>query len=678
MANRGKKLFCGVMMLFVLLQICAASAFATHFRYGHLTWERRTDIDPNAVSFVLTSAFRRDGYPGTASDGYPQTGDVILETIGGTKFNFGDGNLTNILRFEVTSYDVDENWIIAIAEEDGSSYDKEIIHTYPKSGIYTANIDSCCRLEFSEGHINNPEGRYRLETDVDLGSANAPPVSSLSPIVTVEQNSSVSFNIPANDVDGDILSWRLSTSTEASGTAGVFTQPNGLTIDSATGDCLWSTSGLTLGYYSCQITIEDGKTSVPVDFFINVVEQTTNITPKFDVPPTPADKTVYSVTPGEEITFTVQASDTDAGDLVSLNHAGLPNGANFEIPAPENPVSSVFSWTPTENDIGVSVVNFKATDKNGLSATISINFTVNATEMVGSIGGTVKDSSTGLPIKDATVSIGSTYSATTDVNGSYILYSVKAGDYTATASAAGYKSASADVTVSAYSVTSQDFELVSLTPATPVPSPTKTSIPIPTPTPATTTGDYIIFGAVLDEYKDPFQGVDVTLSGGGITQETETDADGDYSFHDLPAADYTLTFKAKGYVTKTADVSREDLEDEEVYEVETIRMEPEGEGLGKIFGYAYDIYAEPIEDVKVTIKGITTGSKQKEYTDKDGFFEFTELEPDTYTLTTKKKHYKKAKKTVTLDEEGEKYVELELRKSKKSRLIIAPEEVVAE
>src|SRR3972149_3104680 len=105
-------------------------------------------------------------------------------------------------------------------------------------------------------------------------------------------------------------------------------------------------------------------------------------------------------------------------------------------------------------------------------------------------------------------------------------------------------------------------------------------------------------------------------------------------------------------------------------------MEPEGEELGKIFGYAYDIDGEPIEDVKITIKGVKTGNKLKEYTDKDGFFEFAELEPDTYTLTAKKKGYQKTKETITLDEEGEEYVELELRASKKSRLIIMPEEVV--
>ena len=315
---------------------------ATHFRYGTLTWEKRSDIGANTVAISLTAAFRRNGYSGTASDGYPQIGDVITESVGGTFLAFGDGTSTNTLNFEVTSYDKTENWIIGKAEISGTKYDKVIIHTYPGSTTYTAYVQTCCRLSSSDGHKNNPDGNYRLETKIDLSSNNSPPVSSGFPIVTVEQNSNVSFNVAATDVDGDTLTWRLSTAIEASGSSGGFTQPSGLTVGSSTGAVSWNTTSASLGYYSAQVTIGDGKTGVPVDFFINVTQQTTNNAPKFDVPPTPANGKTYTVNPGEEIKFTVQASDQDSGDTVSLNHAGLPTGASFTIPTAANPVSSVF------------------------------------------------------------------------------------------------------------------------------------------------------------------------------------------------------------------------------------------------------------------------------------------------------------------------------------------------
>ena len=267
-------------------------------------------------------------------------GDVITESVGGTFLAFGDGTSTNTLNFGST-YDKTENWIIGKAEISGTKYDKVIIHTYPGSTTYTAYVQTCCRLSSSDGHKNNPDGNYRLETKIDLSSNNSPPVSSGFPIVTVEQNSNVSFNVAATDADGDTLTWRLSTAIEASGYSGGFTQPSGLTVGSSTGAVSWNTTSASLGYYSAQVTIGDGKTSIPVDFY-KVTQQTTNNAPKFDVPPTPATGTTYTVNPGEEIKFTVQASDQDSGDTVSLNHAGLPSGASFTIPTAANPVSSDF------------------------------------------------------------------------------------------------------------------------------------------------------------------------------------------------------------------------------------------------------------------------------------------------------------------------------------------------
>src|SRR3972149_1429695 len=488
----------GVVVFFLIFQIFQPLAMATHFRYGHLTWEKRTDISPNTVAINLTAAFRRDGYSGSASDGHPQIGDVIVEDIGETKLYFGDGNSTDVLFFEVTSYDETENWIIGKAEIPTSRYDKEVIYTYPVSSLYSLYIQSCCRLSASGSHVNNPDGYYRLETDVDLTSSNTSPVSSGFPIVTVEQNSSVSFNVPANDADGDTLAWRVSTSAEASGSAGGFSQPLGLAVDSSTGNVSWNTTGVTLGLYSTQLTIEDGNTSIPVDFLIKVTQQTTNNSPIFDVPPTPEYGTTYTVNPGELVGFNVQASDQDSGDTVELNHAGLPSGATFDIPSAANPVSSTFSWTPAISDSGSYVVSFKATDKKGLSVEHSINITVLAvtptpspsptpTPANGIIFGFVIDASTGLPIQNATVStdIGG-YSSTTDADGFYNILEVVPNNYSLTASATGYNSSTQSITVSAGAQTEAEFSLVSSVQPTPTPSPPPT-------------GSGIIYGFVYDE-----------------------------------------------------------------------------------------------------------------------------------------------------------------------------------
>ena len=642
----------GVVAFFLIFQIFQPLAMATHFRYGHLTWEKRTDISPNTVAINLTAAFRRDGYSGSASDGHPQIGDVIVEDIGETKLYFGDGNSTDVLFFEVTSYDETENWIIGKAEIPTSRYDKEVIYTYPVSSVYTLYIQSCCRLSASGSHVNNPDGYYRLETDVDLTSSNTSPVSSGFPIVTVEQNSSVSFNVPANDADGDTLAWRVSTSAEASGSAGGFSQPLGLAVDSSTGNVSWNTTGVTLGLYSTQLTIEDGNTSIPVDFFIKVTQQTTNNSPIFDVPPTPEYGTTYTVNPGELVGFNVQASDQDSGDTVELNHAGLPSGATFDIPSAANPVSSTFSWTPAISDSGSYVVSFKAIDKKGLSAEHSINITVLAVTptpspspsptppLVGIIVGTVSDASTGLPIQNATVStdIGG-YSSTTDASGNYIL-EVDPNNYSLTASATGYNSSTQSITVSAGAPTVANFSLTSVAPT-------------PTPTPA----NGVIYGFVYDEDEMPMRSVSMTLTGpNSYSESSKTDEDGYYSFEGLAAGDYTVRASKSGYQPASENVSLGEGESSEV------DFNLEETTSGSIYGFVTDIYGEPIENVRITLKGLKTRHNAKTASDRDGFFEFTDLDADKYVIKAKKKRYRLAKKTVEIEERESKEIEIEMRR----------------
>ena len=646
----------GVVVFFLIFQIFQPLAMATHFRYGHLTWEKRTDISENTVAISLTAAFRRDGYSGSASDGHPQIGDIIEEEIGDTKLYFGDGNSTDVLFFEVTSYDSTENWIIGKAEIPTSGYDKEIIYTYPASSVYTLYIQSCCRLSASGSHVNNPDGYYRLETDVDLTSSNTSPVSSGFPIVTVEQNSSVTFNVGANDEDGDTLTWRLSTSTEASGSLGGFVQPTGLTVGSSTGEVSWNTTGSSLGLYSTQLTIEDGKTSVPVDFFIQVTQQTTNNSPVFDVPPTPEYGTTYTVNPGELVGFTVQASDSDSGDSVELNHAGLPSGATFDIPSAANPVSSTFSWTPASSDSGSYVVSFKATDKKGLSVEHSINITVLAvtptpspsptpTPANGIIFGFVIDASTGLPIQNATVStdIGG-YSSTTDADGFYNILEVVPNNYLLTASATGYNSSTQSVTVSAGTLIEAKFSLASSVQPTPTPSPTPT-------------GSGIIYGFVYDEDEMPMRSVSMTLTGpNSYSESSKTDEDGYYSFEGLAAGDYTVRASKSGYQPASENVSLGEGESSEV------DFNLEETTSGSIYGFVTDIYGEPIENVRITLKGLKTRHNAKTASDRDGFFEFTDLDADKYVIKAKKKRYRLAKKTVEIEERESKEIEIEMRR----------------
>ena len=116
----------------------------------------------------------------------------------------------------------------------------------------------------------------------------------------------------------------------------------------------------------------------------------------------------------------------------------------------------------------------------------------------GRVTGRVLDAMTNRPIPQALLSVGSLYTARSDVNGAFNLRTV-AGDQTITARAAGYATTSADATVNKDATVSIGY--IRLVPSihpegqptlappptpTPHPSPSPTAFPAATPAPGAT------------------------------------------------------------------------------------------------------------------------------------------------------------------------------------------------
>jgi len=390
--------------LFLIIFLAATAAQASHFRYGHIAWTAGTTT--NSVNVRLLNAWRGNGYnfqcvnpvsmtrgACTGPGGIAGVGDIIIERIGRSQFNWGDGSRVyspfGSLLYLVTSIDPVDNWLSGVAVDTtslpianpGDPIDTILNHTYNSAGSFTAYLSSCCRTSrfarFNE-HINNSSRRYRTETIIDLSAGNNSPSSVQNPIVLCPINSICSFTIPATDVDGDTISFRLSTSAEAGG----FRQPgspgsgapNPASIDPLTGIYTWDTAGATLAtngrntLYSTQVMIEDGTTKVPLDFFIQLT--TVDTTPPVISPPAnspPICNTTQTVALGDTLTFGVVASDSDTRDTVTLNSAGLPSGAFMTpvLPITGNPVSSTFSWTPDATQAGNVLVSFSVTSSSG-------------------------------------------------------------------------------------------------------------------------------------------------------------------------------------------------------------------------------------------------------------------------------------------------------------------------
>lgn len=352
----------------LVLALCVLTAEASHFRFGHLTWEPRPEISPTTVDFRLTIGARRGFYSGSGDDGRPQVGDTINMI---NRISFGDGTTFNP-SFEVIAASREEDWVIGIAR---TSEGDVIRKTYPtevngNGEPWRVVVSQCCRL----GTLRNAGGTFRLEARVNLLDGVRSPLSSISPVVSCARGALCQFAVPAVDPDGTGLRWRDALGSES----GISRLPSGggetLVVDEVTGIVSWATNQQTrLGLYSVPLQIEDldadgeVRSSVPLEFIVRVQDFADNAPPRFDVPPSPSSGETLSVPQGMPVRFIIQASDPDAGDTVHLNNTGLPAGASFEV-TPGNPGHAEFRWIPGPDQLGEHLITFTAVDDRAAAA----------------------------------------------------------------------------------------------------------------------------------------------------------------------------------------------------------------------------------------------------------------------------------------------------------------------
>jgi hypothetical protein len=355
--------------------VTAPPAAATHDRAAQLTWHLDTG---RTVEFHFDGAFRRSYFATFASGGsgagpYPMPGPNVGDTVtilasGSNLLSFGDGSFLNTIVAEVGSVD---------AANDTITVHAHIAHTYPGTSTeFIAAFENCCRLSPPQ-HINNPDRGMRTETRVSLQpDVTASPESEVSPIVDCPVNALCQFFLPATDADNGTLSWAFASSAQAAGSAGPFVQPVGATIDPATGLYQWDTTGQSVNpsgnsYFSTQVIITEtapsgGTATVAVDFFLRVTSTASPNQPPVFSGATPADGTLIEVPVNAPVGFTTEATDPDAGAVVTLGMLNKPASATYATVAGD-PASGTFSWTPTT--VGDTIVTLTAQDQFGLQAT---------------------------------------------------------------------------------------------------------------------------------------------------------------------------------------------------------------------------------------------------------------------------------------------------------------------
>jgi hypothetical protein len=85
---------------------------------------------------------------------------------------------------------------------------------------------------------------------------------------------------------------------------------------------------------------------------------------------------------------------------------------------------------------------------------------------------------------------------------------------------------------------------------------------------------------------------------------------------------------------------------------------------GKIYGYVKDVKGAPITSARLTLKGKKIKIGNNTTSGEKGYFEFTDLKADTYTIIAKKKGYKKSRQKVKLGEKEKKKIVIKMKKSR--------------
>ncbi len=242
---------------------------------------------------------------------------------------------------------------------------------------------------------------------------------------------------------------------------------------------------------------------------------------------------------GDSGSLPCQGNGTLAGAVTDAGNGAPIAGATvaYSGTGPTGPVSGTVTSDSTGHysAAGIAVSSYSvsaqaggyqsqtATAVVGGGSTATQNFALTAS--TSSLTGTVTDAGSSKPIAGATVTAG-TASATTNSSGVYSISGLAPGTYTATATATGYTSQSASVTVTAGSTTTQNFAL--------------------SPNPGTISGTVTDAGSAA-----PIAGATVSYSGGGTT----TDGSGHYTLAGVAEGSYTLTASASGYQSQSHPVT---------------------------------------------------------------------------------------------------------------------------
>jgi hypothetical protein len=227
---------------------------------------------------------------------------------------------------------------------------------------WTITWSLCCRNVAITTLINPGSNSITLRTRLNTNICNNSPVFLNNPTPFVCNNQPVFYNHGATDSDGDDLRYSLtpcynSTTNIVSYSAG-FSSTNpinttsGLQIDSTTGAISFTPNGLQVGVIC--VLVEEYRNGIKIGEVVRDIQVTvvncSNMMPELSGI---NGSNIFSDTffIGQQTCFNVFSSDSDSGQLISLEYNNAITNATFSSVGTPYP-TGIFCWSPTLADTG--------------------------------------------------------------------------------------------------------------------------------------------------------------------------------------------------------------------------------------------------------------------------------------------------------------------------------------
>ncbi len=200
---------------------------------------------------------------------------------------------------------------------------------------------------------------------IAVGNVNDDPTITSSPVTSVDEDATYTYNIVGNDIDADDPGSDLDFTLVAGPSwLGLTDNNDGTATLTGTPD------NDDVGDHAVTISITDDNAGTTQQMFTVTVNNTN-------------DDPVLSASPGSSVnedspySFVASATDVDADDPLSDLTFSVVSGPAWLTVNNHGDGSATFSGTPNNNDVGTDNVTIKVTDDNGGEDTLTFSLTVN-------------------------------------------------------------------------------------------------------------------------------------------------------------------------------------------------------------------------------------------------------------------------------------------------------------